>query len=423
MKIRILGLLVFFFAFHLNPIFATENDTSYVHYLQNRVGFNSAEHIAAGNKVLLHLNEDSCAFDVGTAKLCPRLELSNGLKLTYGDLVALGGDFYGIPETSIALGSSAAQQEQRFINAFNSLANDPASLQEAQIILKTIQWEGEQIKNGIIEGKTEAQVYAQINTQLNQSYNCETGGGCGKFWELKQGRYLKLGKGQSNVDHFGEYALLSYQAGHRVALMTAQAAYRAQSADKKQNLLQTAYAMNGFANHFLSDGFASGHMRMPRLALYNKATLKIVALLLTFYMHDEDNKKGLIVYNQRGDRWKAFGDAYYWDQANAENRKILLEAMQASADEIFNAYSTGEIIEASQSKVTQIFPDLNKLNKDSTLNSPENSSPLFIWDSQHQKLKIRSRIDDLNQYEWKTQWIATEKLIELLIFYRKDSVS
>jgi hypothetical protein len=61
-----------------------------------------------------------------------------------------------------------------------------------------------------------------------------------------------------NIDHFGAEARLTYNAGHTLALDVA-----------SQGDLQKAYAINAFADHYLQDSFAAGHIRVPRSALYS----------------------------------------------------------------------------------------------------------------------------------------------------------
>src|ERR1041385_2729924 len=64
------------------------------------VRFEGGEHTAIGDSVLLHFS----ASDRGTPAHEVKLTLPNGLKLTYGQIVALGGDFYGIPDAPISDG-------------------------------------------------------------------------------------------------------------------------------------------------------------------------------------------------------------------------------------------------------------------------------------------------------------------------------
>lgn len=65
-------------------------------------------------------------------------------------------------------------------------------------------------------------------------------------------------------------------------------------------------------------------------------------------MHDEDNKLGLKVKNANGATWTAYGDSYFFDAANAQNRMMLEQAVNASIKEIDDCYNTGTlIVEAS----------------------------------------------------------------------------
>lgn len=71
-----------------------------------------------------------------------------------------------------------------------------------------------------------------------------------------------LGLAEINWDHFGNDAHMSYVIGHYVALEVA----------KKGDLLY-AYAMNAFADHFLEDSFAAGHIRTPRRTLHRDGNI------------------------------------------------------------------------------------------------------------------------------------------------------
>ena len=68
-----------------------------------------------------------------------------------------------------------------------------------------------------------------------------------------------------NVSHFshGGTALETWKRHHYDALMTAAKAGYFSNIDS----LQRAYAINGFADHFLTDSFSSGHVRVPRMKI------------------------------------------------------------------------------------------------------------------------------------------------------------
>lgn len=57
---------------------------------------------------------------------------------------------------------------------------------------------------------------------------------------------------ENNVDHFAAEARQTYNAGHALALDWA-----------ARGDLTKAISVNGFADHFLEDCFAAGHIRVP----------------------------------------------------------------------------------------------------------------------------------------------------------------
>lgn len=57
-------------------------------------------------------------------------------------------------------------------------------------------------------------------------------------------------------------------------------------------------------------------------------------------MHDEDNAIGLKVKNLDGKSWTCYGDKSSLNEAARDNLQYCITAVQASADEIYTAYST-----------------------------------------------------------------------------------
>ena len=74
---------------------------------------------------------------------------------------------------------------------------------------------------------------------------------------------------RNNMDHFGEDAWRTYKAGHTIALRKAKAGTR------NPEKLKEAYMYDAFALHYLTDQFASGHVRSPREALNQPSTLGV----------------------------------------------------------------------------------------------------------------------------------------------------
>src|SRR5262249_42592779 len=156
---------------------------------------------------------------------------------------------------------------------------------------------------------------------LSAEWNRITGGGSWITPWYPLGRYLQLSA--VNWDHFGEHAILAYQAGHAAALAQAVTARNKPPSDQREALCW-AYAMNAFADHFLSDLFSGGHIRAPRKKLQDTVSGgSMFGGLLTRAMHDEDSHWGLAVHNAAKDSWRAYGDKRYFDTVDLANKAIV----------------------------------------------------------------------------------------------------
>jgi hypothetical protein len=87
-----------------------------------------------------------------------------------------------------------------------------------------------------------------------------------------------------------------------------------------------ALMFNAFADHFLQDAFAGGHIPVQRTfrGMDNKG------------VHDFYCRNGLNVVNEKGDFWRTYGDNYYDDQTN----HYAIEANVTSLNEIWECYET-----------------------------------------------------------------------------------
>ena len=70
----------------------------------------------------------------------------------------------------------------------------------------------------------------------------------------------------NNFDHFMPFAREAYEVGHKLALEKAREASHAASGSEEL-ILQEAYSIDAFACHFLTDSFASGHIRSVRFPI------------------------------------------------------------------------------------------------------------------------------------------------------------
>ena len=74
------------------------------------------------------------------------IELPNGLHVSFGDAVALAGDFYGLPEKPISLGKDDKDKMLRFYDAYKQFSVTKMSKSETPMILKLIKIEDAVIK-------------------------------------------------------------------------------------------------------------------------------------------------------------------------------------------------------------------------------------------------------------------------------------
>lgn len=317
-----------------------------------------------------------------------------GQSFSFGQILALAGDFYGIPSQPISDAPDAAAQQQAFLNAFNTLWTEPlvilfnANVSPAQKILALMQQQSADataaqaaiLANDPTATDSWSQAYSQINDddQYDIAYNNATGGNPDIHpWWWSQGRYLKLAA--TNWDHFGANALAAYKAGHTAALQAA-----------GQGNWSQAYAMEAFACHFLTDLFSAGHLRTPRKSLHTGNSFSDLCSRL---MHDEDCYNGLVVQNTNGDTWTAYGDKRLNDPANSQSFSIARNAVQASLQDVCNAVTSGD-----GSPVFSALGFIPNLDSASDRNSPYNWSPLFVVDSG--TVKFREAWNDLTCRLW-----------------------
>ncbi len=357
--------------------------------------YSSPEHIVLGNEVEL-------AFDATEPGIKGALlHLPNELNLTYGHILALG-DFYGIQSKPISSAVSAQDMKNRFMAAFNTLAVHAQAVNEVPKILHIMSQERKMVEAALNRGETEEAVYSQAGLEYERQYNCVTGGGCLKStWWLSSGRYLLLA--QENYDHFGDDALRVYRVGHELALAAAKQA--SQTHDVKK--LELAYAINAFACHFLSDRYASGHMRTPRRQLAREVSPSLVGDILSGLMHNEENHYGLHVHNARGEHWVAYGDRILFSPKSDENHAHQLEALKLSAHQIFEAYQDG--VAKSEDALETLIPYPDEMGQD----IHQDIASLFYWDDQTQKLFSRTDLINPYQPQWTEFWWGWSTLLTL----------
>jgi hypothetical protein len=295
------------------------------------------------------------------------------LSATYGQLLALAGDFIGIPSAPICQGATEDKRRGLFKQAFSQIVNDP---QEISTILRMINDEIVALNNAIRSGGTPSDAYKQFGVARELEFN-----------RVTKGRYLDLAA--TNFDHFGDGAVAAYRAGHAYALQFAELAGKGlpdPGIDPGWHppplKLENAYFMNAFADHYLSDLFSAGHLRTDRVKLHNWSMVGVPGTqimcgdYLAKYVHDEDSRYGLNVENESGGRWRCYGDNSYFNKENQRNRELCEEAVKVSIQEIYQAYQTKN--GAPVYGALKLIPNLTKARDWST---NQDHRVLFFFDS------------------------------------------
>jgi hypothetical protein len=345
-------------------------------YADSSAGFALSEHWAIGQQITLKFDTNQ------PPKAAIPLHLQNGLTLTFGDIISLG-DLYGVIGKPISHGLDTFEKQTRFKDVFNIISKSYPAVNEIKELNAVIKMEIEEIETGINKGETAEAIYKRVGNEIGRQVNCITGGGCTTHgWWLYPGRYLLLA--MENYDHFAPNNLVAYIAGHQVAL---EQALKANKTGKRADL-ELAYAMDAFAAHYLSDHFAAGHLRTPRIELKEKLTPAVLGSVLANYMHNEENKHGIHVHNALGDQWIVYGDFSYFNSLNQLNRQMLQKTLQQSVDELFEVFYSGAIPE--KSTVLDLNPYTDILNAESNLDI----TPMFYWDEESKQLFRRTDLSN-----------------------------
>eukprot|EP00112_Aurelia_sp_Birch-Aquarium-sp1_P004111 Seg1467.4 transcript_id=Seg1467.4/GoldUCD/mRNA.D3Y31 product="hypothetical protein" protein_id=Seg1467.4/GoldUCD/D3Y31 len=145
--------------------------------------------------------------------------------------------------------------------------------------------------------------------------------------------------------------------------------------------------------------------RTPRLELPEGVTPSKVGHLLCKFMHDEDSRFGLRVTNKRGDKWIAFGDGMLLNKESKGNLSLAVSAVQASVDQLFEAFLSPEKM-ISSSSVTDFIPFVDPNEK--------NNYPMF--QVKEGKLLRRADLDNLSDPETVGNWWGWSTVLKLKLY-------
>ncbi len=269
--------------------------------------------------------EMACKGDAAKLAMLRRLpRLNDKRPITYGEIVALSGDFYGSAEELF--------QEKPARVSWWKGSNDLKALRN--------------------QFATELNWIADAKRHETAGYPDNT---LSFAWIAKS--YLELA--EDNVPHFGWHNIKRYCESHATAIGYALKAAKPSVEDP--DWLRAVFH-NGFADHFLTDGFAAGHIRVPRQQIVEWAKSQgyspKLAGLLSKVLHDQDGhvhgmhakgekpldaKEGLWVRNSVGKEWRTRCDGQLFLVPKEDNQELVAEpvaAVAASLGELFTAQET-----------------------------------------------------------------------------------
>lgn len=254
-------------------------------------------------------------------------------ELRFGDIIALAGDFYAFYDARAVKELSWAWPELGGFTGWlsgrdyrePSLAS--AEAKDSANILEIIKRDKD-ADHGVA-----GEMCQLVDDSVKGTYPAR------RYLALASQNYCHFGSqpADGTVDDERNLALQLYRAYHKRALEAARAA------GDDQRALGEAFACDAFGCHFLTDLFASGHMRVPRRELGEKYGILIGALRKSHAMHAEDNAHGLWVA-ARGSLgsnarivWRAYGDGMLRTDQAATHLAQVTEAVRLSAREVFAA--------------------------------------------------------------------------------------
>ncbi len=149
-----------------------------------------------------------------------------------------------------------------------------------------------------------------------------------------------------NSAHFNPMSTRSWAEYHQQAIAYALAGAAGEGLSSVEQL-QLALFESAFADHYLQDSFAAGHMGFNRAASSAAAAKSF---------HDAWNARGRVATDRAGHRWVTFGDGRLDNPANEEGRRHLIDAATLSVRGVLTAFVLGARVPEDEIAVWQILP-------------------------------------------------------------------
>jgi hypothetical protein len=149
-----------------------------------------------------------------------------------------------------------------------------------------------------------------------------------------------------NSAHFNPTSTRSWAEYHQQAIAYALAGAAGEGLTGVEQL-QLALFESAFADHYLQDSFAAGHMGFNRAASSAAAAKSF---------HDAWNARGRVATDRAGHRWVTFGDGRLDNPANEEGRRHVMDAATLSVRGVLTAFVLGARVPEDEIAVWQILP-------------------------------------------------------------------
>jgi hypothetical protein len=309
--------------------------------------FGSYEHQLCAELVGLDEHEQPYSIDGMAMPLAKDDRLPVGEhRLRFGEIISLAGDFYGHLDTRAANELAWAWPELTgFVGWLAGRDYRQPSLADAEAgephgVLHVIERD-KNTTHGVA-----GELCQLVQDSVRGSYPAR------RYLALASQNYCHFGSQPSDgsVDDERNTALKLYRAYHARALDEARAA------GWDQQALLRAFACDAFGCHFLTDLFASGHMRVPRRELGERYGILVGALRKSHAMHAEDNALGLwcatrgSLGSARRRVWRAYGDGMLRTDEAKPHLAQVREAVRRSALEVFAAARGGTVPETERAE-------------------------------------------------------------------------
>ena len=165
-------------------------------------------------------------------------------------------------------------------------------------------------------------------------------------WRFKSNRSYYL-LALENSAHFNPMSTQSWADYHGKAIDEALAGARADGGLETVRRFQLALQESAFADHFLQDSYAAGHMGFNRTASSAAASKSF---------HDAWNDRGRVVSDRNGDRWVTFGDGWLNRPENEGGRRHVQDAATMSVHNVLRAFVLGERAPAEELALWRALP-------------------------------------------------------------------